>query len=150
MGSIGATYEVKDDLCPGVDDSFSIPNPHHPIPHSINDWDECSGFLNIANFSNVSIIELQKRRERYIGLKITRHSGAIDVLGQWDGSVQETITTIYEASQGPLRTLDFKVTNVNVHGMYSWVCLIDVNRPGPAGDPYDSFRVDTLDAVSEV
>lgn len=150
MGSISVTYEIEDDVSTGDKDFFSIPDPHHAIPHSAtDDWSGNAGFLNITSFSDIETIELQKREERCVGLKITRHNGMRDVLGQWDGSAQEHTTIVYESHKGPLQTLDFDFQNADDPYRYTSVCQIEINRSKPAGEPPHSFRVDKLDAVSE-
>lgn len=69
---------------------------HHP-----------AAYLNKAHFKSVSTLELQRQGKRCIGLKITRYSDLVDVIGQWDPSNVENTSTLYQHHQGPLDALTF-------------------------------------------
>lgn len=63
--------------------------------------------LTKANLDNVKELRVQKHQGIYFGLLIHRHDDRIDVLGSWDPSWPDLISTIYVYGDRPFTGLTF-------------------------------------------
>lgn len=84
-----------------------IPTARHYDPsslaaHSIN----CT-FVNKASFSGVNYLQIQRAGPRCTGILIACDNGSLSTLGQWYPSQTDGISSLYQDSKGPLKSISF-------------------------------------------
>lgn len=107
LGCIGAVYETPDSSRGRFRTSALLPELTPIEVFSFFGIHGHVAYFNSAHFRDVKTLELQKDGERCTGMKITRHSSLVDILGQWDPTAHMTTSMVYASYQGPLDTLTF-------------------------------------------
>lgn len=107
LGCIGAIYETPGDPRRPPRSSARLPKLTPLEEYSFFGVHAHVTYFNSAHFRDVKSLDVQKNGKRFTGLKITRCSGLVDVLGQWDPTSHTSTSTLYSSEQGPLGTLTF-------------------------------------------
>ncbi|CAH0058537.1 unnamed protein product [Clonostachys solani] len=96
-------------------DPWSIKAPR-PRNSSSLTLERNGAILTKANRDNVKELRVQKHQGIYSGLLIHRHDGRTDVLGSWDASRPELISTIYVYGDRPFKGLTFVFSEYDESG----------------------------------
>lgn len=107
LGCIGATYKTRPQSLHREEKQISVPARMPVQSASFLDFHNRVAHLSETHLRNVRSLEVQRRGERCIGLKITRDDGQVEVLGQWNPSAVDSIAIIHSGQQPSLRTLSF-------------------------------------------
>jgi hypothetical protein len=83
-----------------------IPRAGQEVPLSILHADEAC-FVSMASFKDVIKVDVLKRNERCLGLRILHNDEMVEILGQWDPSDNSQISEMYSSSQGLLQSVYF-------------------------------------------
>lgn len=86
-----------------------------------------SGYiLSTASLNDVSSLRIRRHNGRCIGLFLRYNDSASEALGQWDPLDQDSISQLYDATDGILMRLNFHTAS-EVYNDFGWTRLIIKN-----------------------
>lgn len=119
--NIGVTSGTSKEEHPGPQNPQASQGPWSiKVPRPRNDssltMERKGAVLTKANLDNVKVIKVQKHQGTYSSLLIHRHDDRTDVLGSWDASRPDLISTIYVYGDRPFTSLIFVFSEYDESG----------------------------------